>query len=129
MLRILRYEERSWSHDIISTSRLLAANFAVRPLFIFFVKVELIKNDEATFKGAGFDGTSLSDEQKENMQEMVQDIFNDFKSGVLGSRPQISDDSMRGQVFLGRKAKQKGLVDMNGSYSDALQLLQAEINR
>lgn len=93
------------------------------------VKVELIKNDEATFKGAGFDGTSLSDEQKENMQEMVQDIFNDFKSGVLGSRPQISDDSMRGQVFLGRKAKQKGLVDMNGSYSDALQLLQAEINR
>lgn len=93
------------------------------------INVELIKNKEATFKGAGFDGTSLSEEQKENMQEMVQDIFNDFKGGVLSARPQISEDSMRGQVFLGKKAKAKGLIDINGSYEDAISMLRAEISR
>lgn len=93
------------------------------------IKVELIKNKEATYKGAGFEGTSLSDDQKEYMQEMVQDIFEDFKGGVLSARPQIKTEAMRGQVYLGRRAKSVGLVDMNGSYEDALKLLSLEIER
>lgn len=93
------------------------------------IHVELIKNKEATYKGAGFEGTSLSNEQKEYMQDMVQDIFSDFKSGVLRSRPKIKDESMQGQVFLGKRAKEKGLVDINGSFGDSVKLLELEINR
>lgn len=92
------------------------------------IKIELIKNKEATYKGAGFEGTSMSDEQKEYMQDMVQDIFEDFKEGVLSGRPQVQREAMRGQVYLGKRAKGVGLVDMNGSYEDALQLLNLEIN-
>lgn len=92
------------------------------------IHVELIKNKEATYKGAGFEGTSLTEEQKEYMTEMVQDIFDSFKSAVKSGRSQVDADSMRGQSFLGKKAKERGLVDINGSYEDAMQLLKYEIN-
>ena len=92
------------------------------------IHVELIKNKEATYKGAGFDGTSLTDDQKEYMQEMVQDIFTDFQQGVLRQRPQIKSDTMRGQVYMGKRAVGRGLADAVGSYEDAMTLLNLEIN-
>ena len=92
------------------------------------IKIELIKNKEATYKGAGFEGTSLSDEQKEYMQDMVQDIFEDFRDGVLSARPQVKKEAMKGQVYLGKRAKKVGLIDINGSFVDAMQLLDLEIN-
>ncbi len=92
------------------------------------IHVELIKNKEATYKGAGFEGTSLTKEQKEYMTEMVQDIFDDFKGAVTSSRPQVKSGAMKGQSFLGKKAKAQGLVDVNGSYEDAISLLKYEVN-
>lgn len=93
------------------------------------IHVELIKNKEATYKGAGFDGTSLTDDQKEYLQEMVQDIFEDFKGAVLKARPQVQAGTMRGQVYLGSRAKSKQLVDMIGSFEDAMSMLNYEINK
>jgi signal peptide peptidase SppA len=87
------------------------------------VHVELIKNKEATFKGAGFEGTSLTNEQKENLQEMVQEIYTEFSTSVLSARPQIAKQAMQGQVFLGAKSKGMGLVDIIGNYDDAINLL------
>lgn len=92
------------------------------------VKVELIKNKEATYKGAGFEGTKLSDEQKEYMQEMVQQIFSDFKQGVLSSRPNIGEEAMRGQVYLGKKAKEEALIDLNGSTEEAITILKMQLS-
>jgi len=92
------------------------------------VKVELIKNKEATYKGAGFEGTKLSDDQKEYMQEMVQQIFADFKEGVLSSRPNIGSETMRGQVYLGKKAKEKALIDINGSAEEAITILKMQLS-
>lgn len=93
------------------------------------IQVELIKNKEATYKGAGFDGTSLTDEQKNYLREMVQDIFVDFKDAVLSSRSTIPAEAMQGQVYLGRRAKSMQLVDVVGGFEDAIHLLNYEINK
>jgi len=87
------------------------------------VHVELIKNKEATYKGAGFEGTSLTNEQKENLQEMVEDIYKEFSESVKQARPAIQESAMQGQVFLGTKSKGVGLVDLVGNYEDAMNLL------
>ena len=90
------------------------------------IKVDLIKNKEATYKGAGFDGTSLTDEQREHMQEMVQEIYEEFSGAVKRARSGLEQSAMRGQVFSGKKARANGLVDLTGSYEDALALLKYE---
>lgn len=87
------------------------------------IHVELIKNKEATYKGAGFDGTSLTEEQRENLQDMVQTIYEEFSTSVKMARPQIKKEAMQGQVFLGSRAKGMGLVDLVGNYEDAINLL------
>jgi len=87
------------------------------------IHVELIKNKDATYKGAGFEGTSLTEEQKENLQEMVENIYEEFSGSVVQARPQMQKEAMQGQVFLGSRAKRMGLVDLVGNYSDAINLL------
>lgn len=91
------------------------------------IQVELIKNKEAKYKGAGFDGTSLTEDQKDYLGEMVQDIFNDFKGAVLSARSSIPKEAMQGQVYLGGRAKSMQLVDVVGTYEDAVNLINYDI--
>lgn len=91
------------------------------------VQVELIKNKEAKYKGAGFDGTSLTEDQKEYLGEMVQDIFEDFKEAVITARPSVPEKAMQGQVYLGGRAKGMQLVDVIGSFEDALSMVKYDI--
>jgi signal peptide peptidase SppA len=93
------------------------------------IQVELIKNKEATYKGAGFDGTALTDDQKEYLREMVQDIYEDFKNSVLSARKDIPAKAMQGQVYLGRRAKGVQLVDVIGSFKDAYQMLAYQVEK
>jgi len=72
------------------------------------VKMEVIKS--GTLKGAGIEGTSLSEAQRADLQEQVNAIHADFRSAVKGKRSSVSDSDMEGQVFSGRKAASKGLV-------------------
>jgi signal peptide peptidase SppA len=74
------------------------------------VKVELVKNKEGTFKGAGYPGTSLTDAQRENLQGHADEIFGMFSAAVQGKR-NVPKGAMRGQVFLGGEARNQGLVD------------------
>jgi len=93
------------------------------------VKVELIKNKEAKYKGAGFDGTSLTEDQKQYLADMVQDIFKDFRGAVLSSRPSVPEEAMQGQVYLGRRAKGMQLVDVVGEFEDAIHLLNYDVKK
>jgi len=93
------------------------------------VHVELIKNKEATYKGAGFDGTALTTDQKEYLTEMVQDIYEDFKGSVLSARKDIPTEAMQGQVYLGRRAKGVQLVDVIGGFKDAYQMLAYQVEK
>ena len=89
------------------------------------LKVDLIKNTEGTFKGAGYPGTALTAEQRQNLQEHVDGIFGMFKGAILASRPGVPDSAMRGQTFMGHGAVEAGLVD---SVSDRAQAM-ADLRR
>lgn len=91
------------------------------------VKVEVIKNKEAAYKAIGAMGTALNDEQRAHLQERIQASFGEFKKAVKGSRPAVSDESMRGQVFSGSEAKRAGLVDRVGGIGLALSALRSQL--
>ena len=72
------------------------------------VKMVVIKSGK--FKGAGIEGTSLTQDQLDNLQASVDAIHADFKAAVLMKRKMVKADSMEGQTFSGKQAAQLGLV-------------------
>ena len=72
------------------------------------VKMEVIKS--GTLKGAGIEGTSLSEAQRADLQAQVDSIHADFRSAVTSKRSSVATSDMEGQVFSGKVGAQKGLV-------------------
>ena len=60
---------------------------------------------------------SFTEAHQTHLQEMVDDYFGQFRDHVLRNR-NIGPDAMRGQTFIGRKAREANLVDHVGSFSD-----------
>lgn len=87
------------------------------------VRMDVIKS--GTLKGAGIEGTSLSEAQRANLQEQVNAIHADFKAAVLGKRRSVEASDMEGQVFSGKVAAQKGLVT---GLTSSFQQLIADLN-
>lgn len=87
-------------------------------------KIELIKNAEGDLKGAGYPGTALSDAQRADWQEGVQQIFDAFAGHVRANRPGAIDaDTLRGQTFFAKDAKKRNLIDGVAPYESALRTL------
>lgn len=78
------------------------------------VKRETIVNDGAIYKGAGLPGTSLTKEQRAQLQELVNQSGTMFKDAVRAKRG-CGDDAMRGQCFMGEGALTAKLIDQVGS--------------
>lgn len=87
------------------------------------IKMEVFTNKDAKFKGAGAVGTSLTADQRENIQQGIESAFNLFKTTVLSKRPNIKAEVMRGQTFRGEEALTVGLIDRIGSETFALGIL------
>ncbi len=88
------------------------------------VKMEVIKAGK--LKGAGIEGTSLSDEQKADLQAQVNELHADFKASVRGKRKMVADADMEGQVFSGKVAARKGMVTgLVGSLNELIRSLNA----
>lgn len=62
-------------------------------------------------KGAGYPGTSLSEEQLALIKSEVLATGTTFRGDVRSARPSVSDDTMQGQCFTGEKAVSAGLAD------------------
>jgi signal peptide peptidase SppA len=73
------------------------------------IKVELFTSGK--YKGAGFPGTSLTEDQRDQFQSQINDIYNLFASHVAINRGSIESDDMQGQTYIGKKAVQKGFAD------------------
>lgn len=86
------------------------------------VKVELIK--DGTYKGAGYMGTVLTEEQRAKIQTDVLQCSAAFKADVRAARPGVTDETMQGQCFMGRAAVEAGLAD---SLVDDLDAVLADI--
>ncbi len=70
--------------------------------------VEVIRSGK--YKGMGIHGTALTDEQRNHLQEQVNQVHELFKASVRNKRRYVRDESMQGQVFYGSSAVEKNLV-------------------
>ena len=91
------------------------------------IKFEYFTNKEAKYKAAGAIGTSLTDDQRANIQGDIEKAFSLFKSTVLSKRPQVKPEAMQGQTFRGSEAKAMGLIDRVGDEDFAMSVLRASI--
>jgi signal peptide peptidase SppA len=83
--------------------------------------VELFKT--GAFKGMGYPGTSLTEEQRAFLQAEVDDIHQWFTGHVSEHRAVAGEDTFEGQDFSGREAKRRGLVDEIGGIDFAMEEL------
>lgn len=91
--------------------------------------LDLITNREGVYKGAGYYGTALSEEQRDQMQLEVQEIYDCFMGDVQRRRGKLPETTAQGQTFIAKSAKDAGLIDVVGSGEDSIELLFAEIRR
>ena len=81
------------------------------------IDVELFKTGK--YKAMGLPGTSLTDEQRELLQEGVDEIYAKFTSAVTSNR-RVDETAMEGQTFSGDRAVEVGLIDGIMSFDAAL---------
>ena len=83
------------------------------------IKVDVITSGK--YKGAGVPGTSLTPEQRQNIQERVNKLAARFKAAVTSERD-VPESAMEGQTFDGEDALAVNLVDdLGGSVDDAIE--------
>jgi len=87
------------------------------------IKMEYFTNAAAKFKAAGAIGTSLTDDQRTQIQSQVEGAFNVFKDAVTSARPFVRPEAMQGQTYRGYEGKTVGLVDRIGDENFALSVL------
>lgn len=91
----------------------------------FGIKFEVIKNKAGKFKAAGMPGTSLSTDQKAQMQEFVEDSFALFEGHVKASRPFVPTEARQGQLFTAARAKKMNLIDAIGFSETAIKFAES----
>jgi len=73
------------------------------------LKLELFRT--GAYKGAGYPGKELTDDERENFQAHVDFAFEQFSGHVTEHRPQVGAESMQGQALWGQECIEHGLVD------------------
>jgi len=89
------------------------------------LKTELIKHGK--YKAAGVEGLSLTDEQRELMQQSVDQIAGWFNAFVSKYRAAMPESAMEGQTFFGVDAVAVDMIDATGSADAAMAELRAMI--
>ncbi len=80
------------------------------------------------FKDIASPYRAMTDEEKNILQAMIADSYDQFITAVAKGRRMKVEDVKRladGRIYTGRQAKKNGLVDQLGGYDDALDDLQA----
>lgn len=89
------------------------------------IREEVIKS--GSYKDIGSSSRPLAQEERDMLQELVNDSYNQFLDQVeKGRRGKISRAELEkiadGRIFSGRQAKELGLVDDLGNYYEALSI-------
>jgi len=82
------------------------------------LKVDLFAS--GPYKGAGVPGVPLTEAQRVQIQGRIDELASIFKADIRRTRPQIGDDAMQGQSFLGRGAMAAGMVDAVAGFAVAM---------
>lgn len=87
------------------------------------VQFNIIKSGR--YKDSGTPFRKMSDEDRRYLQSYVNDAYQQFVAVVAQERGQPLDEVLKiadGRVFTGQQAKELGLIDLLGTYSDAVDL-------
>ncbi len=88
------------------------------------VDYEVIRSGQ--FKDLGSPFRDMSDMDRELLQELVMDVYDQFIEHVAGARKQLGRQQLEsladGRIFSGRQALEKGLVDLLGGRADAIEV-------
>lgn len=84
------------------------------------LRQDVIKSDGSPLKAAGIPGTSLSDAQREQMQETVDYLYARFSGAVKAAMPSVKPEALTGGMYFGSKAVEMGLADSVASLDDAI---------
>lgn len=80
------------------------------------------------FKDMASPYRAMTDEEKNILQAMIADSYDQFVTAVAKGRRMKVEDVKRladGRIYTGRQAKKNGLIDQLGGYDDALDDLQS----
>jgi protease-4 len=87
------------------------------------VKFEVVKRGE--IKDIGSMGRSMTARERESLQSVVDDTYDQFVDVITESREMEREEVVRiadGSIFTGRQAKDLGLVDELGDLHDAIRI-------
>ena len=85
------------------------------------IRFEVVKSGK--FKDIGSPVREMTSEERELLQEMIDDTYNQFVDVVATNRGLDREDVLDiadGRVFTARQGKEYGLVDILGDYEDAI---------
>ncbi len=85
------------------------------------VEIEVIKSGR--YKDIASPFRKMKKDEKELLQEVVDDVYHQFVDEVVERRGIVKDSIMKiadGRIFSGKKAKELGLVDTLGTLQDAI---------
>ena len=93
------------------------------------IKVELITNKAAKFKGTANPNVPLTEEGRQYLKDRAEAAFGRMRATILAARPGVPDESMQAQLFTGKDAIAAGLVDAVGSFDFAMAALRNRMNQ
>ena len=86
------------------------------------LKSQTIKSGE--FKDIGSPFREMKDNEREILQKMVLDVYEQFVADLLAGRPNMNETDLRrladGRIYNGSEAHKLGLVDELGGFEDAV---------
>ncbi len=111
---------------IIAEPESIVGNIGVRATFLsakelfenIGIDYETVKTGE--MKDIGDIGKPLSDDEKQLVQEMLNEIFSDFKKAVISSRGSLNGEVFDGRIFSGKQAVKYHLIDETGNEDRAV---------
>lgn len=91
-----------------------------------WLKIERYSLKTGPYKDSGADYRKMTPEEKEIFQDMINDVYGQFKKAVAKGR-KLSDEVVNkyadGRVFSGETAVKLGFADQVGTYEDALRVI------
>ncbi len=90
-----------------------------------WAKVTRYSITSGRFKDSGAEYRAMRDDEKQLFQEMINDVYSQFKTDIMVARKMKADVVEKyadGRVFTGAKAVEMGFADKVGSYEDAVKL-------
>jgi protease-4 len=123
------YYVASAADSIVANPGTLTGSIGVLMEFVRFeellkkigVEMQVIKSGE--FKDIGSPNRKMTDEEKEMLSTLLEDIRNQFVTAVSQGRNMPEEAVLEladGRIFSGRQAKDLGLVDSLGNFRDAV---------